>query len=192
MQMIGQRQLFVTPQQAWDALNNPDILQSSIPGCERFEAVSELEYEIVVAIKVGPVAARFKGKVTLADLNPPHAYVIHFDAQGGGAGFGKGSARVTLQPNDQGVMLEYQAESKLGGKLAQVGQRLIDMAAKSIAEDFFKRFERALSARYPAANIDSDLSVPSENVQLQNRKRKTALIVGAALIGLALIYLVQR
>jgi carbon monoxide dehydrogenase subunit G len=147
MQMQGNRQLHATADQAWQALNDPEILKACIPGCDCFEATGESAYALGVSIKIGPVSAKFSGKVTLDEVNPPVSYVLHFEAQGGVAGFGKGSSKVRLEPNAEGVMLVYEVSSQVGGKLAQVGQRLIDAAAKSLAEDFFKRFEAALAER---------------------------------------------
>lgn len=147
MQMQGSRQLNATPDQAWQALNDPEILKACIPGCDRFESVEENTYALGVSIKIGPVSAKFAGKVELAEITPPTAYSLNFEAQGGVAGFGKGSSKVRLEPNDGGVMLHYEVSSQVGGKLAQVGQRLIDAAAKSLAEDFFRRFEAALAQR---------------------------------------------
>lgn len=150
MQMNGTRQLAATAEQAWQALNDPEMLKACIPGCDKFEAVTDLQYAMGVSIRIGPVAAKFSGTVTLDEVVPPSSYVIHFEAQGGVAGFGKGSSRVHLVPNEGGVELQYEVESQVGGKLAQVGQRLIDVAAKSLAEDFFKRFEAKLSERLQA------------------------------------------
>lgn len=147
MQMQGQRQLAATAEQAWQALNDPAVLKACIPGCDRFEAQGDGVYALGVSIKIGPVSAKFSGKVTLAEVKPPVSYVLHFEAQGGVAGFGKGSSTVRLEPNADGVLLVYEVSSQVGGKLAQVGQRLIDAAAKSLAEDFFKRFEAALAER---------------------------------------------
>ena len=147
MQMNGTRQLVATADQAWQALNDPEMLKACIPGCDKFEAVTDRQYAMGVSIRIGPVSAKFSGTVTLDEVVPPSSYVIHFEAQGGVAGFGKGSSKVQLVPNDQGVELQYQVESQVGGKLAQVGQRLIDVAAKSLAEDFFKRFEAKLAER---------------------------------------------
>ena len=152
MQMNGTRQLSATPEQAWQALNDPEMLKACIPGCEKFEAVTESQYAMGVSIRIGPVSAKFSGTVTLDEVVPPSSYVIHFEAQGGVAGFGKGSSKVQLVPNDQGVELQYQVESQVGGKLAQVGQRLIDVAAKALAEDFLKRFEAKLAERLQQAS----------------------------------------
>jgi len=149
--MQGSRMLGVNRDQAWQALNDPEMLKACIPGCERFEASDADTYNITAAIKIGPVAARFSGRVQLSDIVAPQSYTLGFDAQGGVAGFGKGRAEVQLLPTDSGCELRYTVHSTIGGKLAQLGQRLIDGAAKSLAEDFFRRFDEALQVRYPAA-----------------------------------------
>jgi uncharacterized protein len=158
MDMQGNRQLGVSQQQAWDALNDPVILKACIPGCEKFELTADNQYAVLVAVKLGPVAAKFNGKVTLADIQAPNSYSLQFEAQGGVAGFGQGESKVELEANAQGCELRYTVHSKVGGKIAQLGQRLIDGVAKSMAEDFFKRFELALQEKYP----DSILAQPSE------------------------------
>lgn len=151
MDMQGSRQLAITREQAWEALNDPEILKRCITGCEKFELTGDNAYAIVVAIRIGPVSARFNGKVTLADIVAPESYSLRFDAQGGAAGFGKGESHVQLVPNDTGVELRYSVKSTVGGKLAQIGQRLIDGVAKSLAEEFFSRFEAELVKRYAPA-----------------------------------------
>jgi len=148
MEMQGARQLAVTQQQAWDALNDPEVLKLCIPGCDSIEATGEGAYALVNAIKVGPVAARFKGAIQLADVNAPHSYTLNFEGNGGVAGFGKGSARVSLAPQDAGCELAYTVNASVGGKIAQVGQRLIDGVAKSMAESFFKRFDEEMQRRH--------------------------------------------
>ena len=149
MDMQGNRQLGVSQQQAWDALNDPVTLKACIPGCEKFELIADNQYAVLVAVKIGPVAAKFNGKVTLADIQVPSSYSLQFEAQGGVAGFGQGESKVELVANEGGCELRYTVHSKVGGKIAQLGQRLIDGVAKSLAEDFFKRFELALQEKYP-------------------------------------------
>ncbi|MFZ9508635.1 MAG: CoxG family protein [Burkholderiaceae bacterium] len=169
MDMQGSRQLAVTREQAWDALNDPEILKRCITGCEKFELTADNTYAIVVAIRIGPVSARFNGKVTLADIVVPESYALRFDAQGGAAGFGKGESQVLLVPNEQGVELRYTVKSTVGGKLAQIGQRLIDGVAKSLAEEFFSRFEAELVKRFappvtpaaPASEPAAETDAPS-------------------------------
>jgi carbon monoxide dehydrogenase subunit G len=151
MDMQGQRVLHVAQAQAWDALNDPAILKSCIPGCDKFELTEANVYNVGVAIKIGPVSAKFTGKVTLTDIEAPNSYALNFEAQGGVAGFGKGESKVSLHPHADGCELQYTVHSTVGGKLAQLGQRLIDGAAKSLAEDFFKRFDDALQAKFPQA-----------------------------------------
>jgi carbon monoxide dehydrogenase subunit G len=154
MEMHASRALPVSVDEAWRALNDPEILKASIPGCERFEPDVEAGpnvWAMGVKVKIGPVSARFTGRITLTDVRPAEGYTLLFEAQGGVAGFGKGQAVVELAPLEAGCELRYAVKSTIGGKLAQIGQRLIDAAAKSLAEDFFKRFEKVLSERSGAA-----------------------------------------
>lgn len=137
MEMQGSRQLTVTQQQAWDALNNPEVLKTCIPGCDKVEATGDNQYSIGMAIKIGPVSAKFSGNITLSDIVPPQSYTISFDGQGGVAGFGKGAAQVKLLPQPAGCEMQYSVNAQVGGKIAQLGQRLVDGAAKAMAEDFF-------------------------------------------------------
>ena len=151
MDMQATRSLSVTQQQAWQALNDPEVLKLCIPGCDKVEATAEHEYDIGMALRIGPVSAKFKGHIKLSDIVPPASYRISFEGQGGPAGFGKGSAQVQLTPTDSGCELAYTVNASVGGKVAQLGQRLIDGAAKSLAEDFFKRFDDEMQRRHSAA-----------------------------------------
>ena len=151
MDMQGSRQLAITQQQAWDALNDPAVLKACIPGCDKVEPTGGNQYAIGMAIKIGPVSAKFAGKITLGDIVAPESYSINFEGQGGAAGFGKGNSAVKLVPNDAGCELQYTVHASVGGKIAQLGQRLIDGVAKSMAEDFFKRFDDAMQLAHPAA-----------------------------------------
>ncbi len=151
MDMQGSRQLAITQQQAWTALNDPAVLKTCIPGCDKVEATGENQYAIGMSLKIGPVSAKFSGKITLTDIMPPESYKLSFEGQGGPAGFGKGSAAVKLTPNADGCDLSYTANASVGGKIAQLGQRLIDGAAKSMAEDFFKRFDNEMQRQHPEA-----------------------------------------
>ncbi|MDO9278666.1 MAG: carbon monoxide dehydrogenase subunit G [Polaromonas sp.] len=156
MEMQASRQLAVTQQQAWDALNDPAVLKVCIPGCDKVEASGENQYAIGMALKIGPVSAKFKGNIELSDIQPPVSYKLTFEGQGGPAGFGKGSAAVVLTPNDTGCELAYSVQASVGGKVAQLGQRLIDGAAKSMAEDFFKRFDLEMQKQHPEAYAARD------------------------------------
>src|SRR3954462_2864685 len=143
MDMQGSRHLAVTQQQAWEALNDPEVLKVCIPGCDKVEPTGENQYAIGMAVHVRPVSARFNGKINLLDVMPPNSYTLAFEGQGGAAGFGKGTAKVNLSPPAEGAgcELNYTANAQVGGKIAQVGQRLVDGVAKSMAEDFFRRFD---------------------------------------------------
>ena len=153
MDMQASRQLAVTQQQAWDALNDPEVLKVCIPGCDSVEATGPDQFAVGVALKIGPVSAKFAGKISLGEMNPPNSYTLTFDGQGGAAGFGKGNAKVALTPNEGGCELAYTVHAQVGGKVAQLGQRLVDGAAKSMAEDFFKRFDGEMQRRYPPAAV---------------------------------------
>jgi carbon monoxide dehydrogenase subunit G len=164
MEMQGSRHLAVSQQQAWEALNDPGVLKACIPGCDRVEATGENQYAIGMAVKVGPVAARFNGKIQLLDVLPPDSYTLSFEGQGGAAGFGKGTARVNLAPpaEGSGCELNYTANAQVGGKIAQVGQRLVDGVAKSMAEDFFRRFDEEMQRRHPEAYAAAQAAAPAE------------------------------
>lgn len=162
MEMQASRTLAVTQQQAWEALNDPEVLKLCIPGCDKVEASGENQYAVAMALKIGPVSAKFAGKITLADIVPPQSYTIAFDGSGGVAGFGKGTAQVRLEPlpaDASGLPLcelHYTVHATVGGKIAQLGQRLIDGAAKTMAEDFFKRFDNEMQRRYPREVADEE------------------------------------
>jgi hypothetical protein len=129
----------------WAGLNDPEILKACIPGCEKLEKTDPTNFVATATLKIGPVKARFQGKVGLSDLDPPHRCRLTGEGQGGVAGFAKGDAEVVLTPEGDGTVLTYTAKASVGGKLAQIGQRLIDGAAKQIADDFFSRFADTLT-----------------------------------------------
>jgi carbon monoxide dehydrogenase subunit G len=165
MDMQGNRALGVTQEQAWGALNDPETLKLCLPGCDKFELVGDNQYAVTMAVKVGPVSAKFNGKVTLSEITPPASYKLAFEGQGGVAGHGKGSSAVTLTPIEAGgCELAYTVQAQVGGKIAQLGQRLIDGAAKSMADDFFKRFDAEMQRRHgpPPAEIAADGAAPAE------------------------------
>jgi uncharacterized protein len=140
MTMSGEVQLPATREVVWAKLNDPEVLKSCIPGCEQLDMTSDTEFQAVAALKVGPVKARWKGKVKLSDIDPPNGYKISGEGEGGVAGFAKGGATVALSEKDGGTLLSYNVEAQIGGKLAQLGQRLINGAAKKTADDFFVKF----------------------------------------------------
>ena len=144
MTMNGEVQLPASRETVWAKLNDPATLKACIPGCEELNMLSDHEFEAVAVNKIGPVKAKFKGKVTLSDLDPPNGYRISGQGDGGVAGFAKGGAVVALSDKDGGTLLTYNVEAQIGGKLAQLGQRLINGAAKKLADQFFENFATAV------------------------------------------------
>ena len=147
LEMTGEYILPLTRDAVWSALNDPEFLQRCIPGCESFEKLSETEFAAIVRLAVGPVKARFKGKVRLQDLNPPQSYTIVGEGQGGIAGFAKGNAAVMLTDIAEGTNLSYRAQAQIGGKIAQLGQRLLAGTVKKIADLFFANCVGALAQK---------------------------------------------
>ncbi|MGJ7503131.1 CoxG family protein [Variovorax sp. ZT5P49] len=197
MEMLGNRRLGITQQQAWEALNDPETLKKCIPGCDKFELTGDNQYSVALALKIGPVSAKFNGKVQLSDIVAPDGYKLSFEGQGGVAGFAKGSSSVTLKPVAaeapaeaapaepavaheaeaaspppvSGCELDYTVQAQVGGKIAQLGQRLIDGAAKSTADDFFKRFEAEMQSRYgppPAPVVEVTAEAPAEKAGMMS------------------------
>ena len=144
MIMDGQVQLPANREAVWAKLNDPEVLKVCIPGCESLEKLSDVEFQAVAVTKIGPVKARFKGKVKLTDLDPPNSYRISGEGDGGVAGFAKGGANVALSDKDGGTLLDYHVEAQIGGKLAQLGQRLVNGVAKKLADQFFEKFAAAV------------------------------------------------
>ena len=144
MTMSGEIQLPASRDVVWQKLNDPEVLKATIPGCESLEKTSDTSFQAVAVTKIGPVKARWKGKVTLSDLDPPNGYRINGEGEGGVAGFAKGGADVKLSDKDGGTLLTYNVEAQIGGKLAQLGQRLINGAAKKMADEFFQKFAAAV------------------------------------------------
>ncbi len=145
MTMHGEYQLAVPPQTVWERLNDTETLKACIPGCEQLDKTSDTEFHATAVVKIGPVKAKFKGRVALSDLDPPNGYKISGQGDGGVAGFAKGGATVKLTPKDGGTLLAYDVEAQIGGKLAQLGQRLINGAAKKVADEFFENFAKAVN-----------------------------------------------
>jgi carbon monoxide dehydrogenase subunit G len=146
MEMKGEQLVPASQQQVWDALNDPQVLKACVPGCESITPAGENIYDVLMVAKVGPVSAKFKGKLTLSDIVPPQSYAISFEGQGGAAGFAKGGAKVHLIFENNQTKLMYDVKANVGGKLAQIGSRLVDAAAKKVADDFFKNFNSKMSA----------------------------------------------
>ena len=153
MNLAGQQHLPVSQAQAWEALNDTAMLQAALPGCEALTPSGDNAYDVLMAVSIGPVKAKFKGRLQLSELNPPQSYRLGFEGSGGPAGHGKGQALVQLQAvAPQDTVLSYDVTASVGGRLAQIGSRLVDAAAQKLAEDFFVRLQAALAARQPLAH----------------------------------------
>lgn len=146
MEMKGDELISADQQTVWEALNNPEILKACIPGCETLEKISDTELSATVVTKIGPVKAKFSGDVRLENLNPPNSYSIVGEGKGGIAGFAKGGAEVTLSAEEGGTRLTYTVDAKVGGKIAQLGSRLIESTAKKLAGKFFASFSEMVGS----------------------------------------------
>jgi len=185
MDFTGRYVIPAPTEAVWAALNDPEILKYCIPGCEQLEKTSPTDFAAVAVLKIGPLKASFRGKVTLSDLDPPFRCKLAGEGQGGVAGFAKGHADVELTPEGSGTTLTYAAHASVGGKLAQIGQRLIDGAARQIADDFFGRFTQALAALNPAAQLEPDPeSEPAQPAQIAESPRREALAPEIWIVGL--------
>ena len=163
MNLNGEYKIDAPREKVWAALNDPEVLQRSIAGCEELEKTSDTSFAAKVKAKVGPVSARFKGEVTLSELDPPNGYRIDGEGKGGAAGFAKGGATVELHEDGGGTLLKYQADAKVGGKLAQIGSRLIDGTANKMANDFFGRFAEEVAQLPDLTKAEDEaLEAPAE------------------------------
>jgi hypothetical protein len=153
MQMSGEELINASQAKVWDALNDPEILRQSIPGCQSVEKTSDTEFAATVKVKVGPVSANFKGNVTLSNIDAPNGYTITGEGKGGAAGFGKGGADISLKEVDNGTLLSYDVNASVGGKMAQIGSRLIDGTAKKLASEFFANFNELVSSDEQVAAV---------------------------------------
>jgi hypothetical protein len=145
MEMHGERRIPASREEVWERLNDPETLKECIPGCQSVDKISDTEFTAKVRAKVGPVSANFAGKVTLSDLEPPSRYTISGEGTGGVAGFAKGSATVELAEEGGETVMRYGAQGQVGGKLAQIGSRLIDATARKMADEFFSKFVAVMS-----------------------------------------------
>ncbi|MBX3447279.1 MAG: carbon monoxide dehydrogenase subunit G [Parvibaculaceae bacterium] len=157
MEMSGEYRIPAPREEVWAALNDPEVLRQAIPGAESVEKTADDEFEAVAKAKVGPVSARFKGKVKLTDIDPPNGYTISGEGNGGAAGFAKGSAKVTLTEIEGGTLLAYTVSAQVGGKLAQIGQRFIDSTAARMSEEFFDNFSKLTGGAKVEAEPSGDL-----------------------------------
>jgi hypothetical protein len=167
MEMTGERQIPAPRERVWAALNDPAVLQTAIPGCESVERIADDQFQAKVSMKLGPMSARFGGKVTLSNINPPASYTISGEGQGGAMGFAKGGADVALEEvGPEATVLRYNVKAQVGGKMAQLGARLIDSTAKSMADQFFDRFAAQLGATKPGETSDVE-AAPAANGDAQ-------------------------
>jgi uncharacterized protein len=158
MDMTGERRIPAPREKVWSALNDPEVLKAAIPGCETLEKLSPTEMKATATVRIGPIAAKFAGNVHLSDLDPPNGYRISGEGQGGVAGFAKGGATVTLLPEGQDTMLKYVVQAQVGGKIAQLGARLIDATARQMADLFFERFAALVTA---PADASAPVALPA-------------------------------
>ena len=169
----------------WAALNDPETLKACIPGCESIERVSDTEFRVTMTARVGPVAAKFTGRIVLADRIAPKSYRMSFEGQGGAAGFARGEARVALAPDGAGTRIEYSATAQVGGKLAQIGSRLVDGAAAKVADDFFARFVERVGG---GARVAAAPTVPPEKAAAALRTMWLRLALAALIIVVIALY----
>lgn len=184
MQMAGDVSIAANRQHVWNALNDPEVLRQCIPGCETVTREADNVLLAKVTAKIGPIKAGFSGKVTLSELDPPNSYVISGEGSGGAAGFAKGGAAVKLTALGDATQLHYEVNAQVGGKLAQIGARLIDSTARKMAEDFFAKFvaiAESTSPERPAAEEAAPAPEP------QPAKSNTSLLVIAAIVVLAAV-----
>ena len=193
MEFKGKYTIPASPDEVWTALHDPAILAASIPGCEKVEKLTTSEYQAVAILKVGPVRARFQGKVNIEDVAAPpgvaHAMRLSGEGQGGAAGFARGQSEVHLAPANGNTILQYSANAIVGGKLAQIGQRLIDGAAKSIADDFFRKFASVMQDHH-AAPAAATIAAPSNVEAISPDEGLAPQVWVAGLIGIIVILLI--
>ena len=191
MELQGERTIPASVDTTWSALNDPEVLKSCIAGCESLERSGPDAMTAVVALKVGPVSARFKGNLSMTNVQAPNSYTINFDGQGGVARFGKGAADVALTAQSaQQTLLKYTARATVGGKMAQIGSRLIDATAAKITEDFFKAFEAHLQAGVAPAE-GAVVAVPAPAAEADGNIAKLWWLIGAVVV-LAIVYFAIR
>lgn len=194
MEMTGEYRISAPRQRVWEALNDPEVLAKCIPGCQELKRESDTELSAKVKSRVGPVSATFTGKVTMSDMDPPRGCKLSGDGQGGVAGFAKGGAEVKLAEDGSETVLSYVATAQVGGKLAQIGSRLIDSTAKKMANDFFGKFAEEVGGKTEAENVPQPAPAPEpEPVAAASQERPPGLspkVWVAGLIAAAVLVLV--
>jgi carbon monoxide dehydrogenase subunit G len=202
MEIKGEYRIAAPREKVFAALNDPAILQACIPGCESLDKTSDTEMTAKVRLRIGPVSAAFTGKVTLSDLDPPNGYRISGEGQGGAAGFAKGGAVVTLREDAGDTLLNYNVDAQVGGKIAQVGARLIDGTAKKLADEFFGKFAAMVGAPAPAVGEAAALDTtgaasvvppsPAPSSVSTAKGYRHWLIIGAGIVVLVVVFLASR
>jgi len=187
MEMKGSRVVPTDIDATWRALNDPEVLRACIPGCESIDRVSDTEYRVVMTARVGPVSAKFSGRLLLADIVAPRAYTLKFEGQGGAAGFANGAAKVELSPADGGTRIDYAVNAQVGGKLAQIGSRLIDGAAAKVADDFFARFVTRAGGN-PPATAEAAAAPPPELASALRTMRIRLVLAALIVAGIAIYW----
>ncbi len=200
MELSGEQKIAAPRQKVWDALNDPEVLRACIPGCESLDRDGENAFAAVVQVKVGPVKAKFSGRVQLSNINPPESYTISGEGKGGAAGMAKGGADVVLEEDGDGTLLRYAVKADVGGKLAQIGSRLIQSTANKYTRDFFGRFgdivtgavplpaaAPAVVAGAPAAPVRAAEGGPADENVAHIRRLNWALL--AIIVGLVIYIL---
>lgn len=191
MDMTGEHLIPAPRDTVWRALNDPELLKRAIPGCEEVVKLSDTEFTAKVTSKIGPVSAKFSGKVTLSDLDPPNGYKISGEGQGGAAGFAKGGAEVRLEPGptDQQTLLRYTVHAAVGGKLAQIGSRLIDGAARKTAEQFFGKFAEIVGGEAPIVveAVPEAAAIPPAEAEVPARGLSPRVWIIALIVVVALL-----
>ncbi len=185
MDMTGEYSISASREKVWEALNDPDVLKASVPGCETLEKVSDTEFTATVMAKVGPVRAKFNGRVTLSDIDPPNGYTISGEGQGGAAGFGKGGAKVSLTTENGETMLRYEANASVGGKMAQIGSRVVEGVAKKMADEFFSTFVEQVNSAGSAEEAAAPAA--AEATHEASQETENGLPAWAWVVGLIVI-----
>ena len=192
MELTGERRINAPRQRVWDALNDPEVLKGSIPGCQEIEKTSDTDFTAVVMVKVGPVKAKFKGDVALSDIDPPNGYKISGSGKGGAAGFGKGEATVTLKEDGDATILVYTVHASVGGKLAQIGNRLIESTAKKLSDEFFDSFCQLVEEAEQGGQAEETEAVTSPPQATEKEPSKglnpAVWITALILLGLLVLY----
>lgn len=188
MKLESNRVIQAEPGVVWEHLVDVEVLKQCIPGCQSMEKTGENEYALTMKSKVGPVSATFKGELSLRDIVPGESYTLHFEGKGGAAGFGKGSAAVRLEPAEEGTNLVYSVDASVGGKIAQVGQRLVDGTARKMADDFFSRFEQVV-APAPSDAVFETGTASAEKKSSDDAGGRSWMWIGGGVIVLLIILL---